>query len=278
MKYPILFFSTIIICIFTAGLIFNNYYTPCKTKKPYRLSTANKDTIQIVFIGDSWAFFHKPHDSEASEMLSDMLQQPVNFQSFGVCGLTSKEMYEQLFYNDSLKHFLYKGSHYCVLSAGINDTYKKMSTDYYAKSMEAILQFFLYNNVIPLIIEIPDYDIEKCYHRQTATRKLLRQLSMFVNNIPIDCKQMFRETLDSIFSDYKGKAILLHYQTWNSHYTEDLQHLYKEDGLHLNAVGYSILDQQIGVCLLRQINYFNSKNNKNECDKEKKGNVFPYLK
>jgi hypothetical protein len=107
------------------------------------LSTTNKDTLQIVFIGDSWAFFHKPHDLVASEMLSDMLQYPVRFRSFGVCGLTSKEIYEQLFYNDSLKHFLYKGCHYCVLSAGINDTYKKMSTDYYAKSMEAILQFFL---------------------------------------------------------------------------------------------------------------------------------------
>ena len=260
MKYHILFFSTIIICIFTAGVIFNCYYTPCKTKDPYRLSTANKDTLQIIFIGDSWAFFHKPHDSKSSEMLSNLLQHPVNFQSFGVCGLTSKEIYEQLFYNDSLKNFLYKGCHYCVLSVGINDTYKKMSTEYYTKNMKAILHFFLYNNVTPLLIEIPDYDIEKCYQRKTVIRKALRQLSMLVNNIPIDCKQMFREALDSILTDYKEEVILLHYQDWNSNYAEDLQHFYEEDGLHLNAVGYSALDRQIGFCLLRQINYLNSKN------------------
>lgn len=192
-------------------------------------------------------------------MLSDILKHPVKFQSFGICGLTSKEIYEQLFYNDSLKHFLQKGCHYCVISAGINDTYKKMSKDYYVKSMEAIMHFFLYNNVTPLLIEIPDYDIEKCYKRETITRKVLRQLSMFVNNTPIDCKQMFRETLGSILTDYKGKAILLHYQVWNSHYKEDLQHFYKEDGLHLNDIGYSTLDRQIGICLMRQINYSYSK-------------------
>ena len=201
MKYRVILFSSIIICIFTAGFIFNSYYAPCKPKRPYQFSTASKDTLQIVFIGDSWAFFHEPHDLKASEMLSGMLQHPVSFRSFGVCGLTSKEIYEQLFYNDSLKHFLHKGCHYCVLSAGINDTYKKMSKDYYAKSMEAILRFFLYNNVTPLLIDIPDYNIEKCYQRQTVTRKALRQLSMFVNNTPIDCKQLFRKTLDSILTD-----------------------------------------------------------------------------
>lgn len=278
MKYPIIFFSTIIICIIAAALLFNSYYTPCEEKKPYRLSTTNKDTLQIVFIGDSWAFFHKPHDLVASEMLSDMLQYPVRFRSFGMCGLTSKEIYEQLFDNDSLKHFLQKGCHYCAISAGINDTYKKMSKDYYAKSMEAIMQFFLYNNVTPLLIEIPDYDIEKCYQRQTVSRKALRQLSMLVNNTPIDCKQMFRKALDSILTDYKEKVILLHYQDWNSHYAEDINHFYQEDGLHLNAVGYSALDRQIGFCLLKQINSFNSKDNKNEFKKEKKSNVFPYLK
>ena len=257
MKYCIIFISIIIICIFTAGLLFYSYYAPCKSEKPYRLSTVNKDTLQIVFIGDSWAFFHEPHDLKASEMLSGMLQHPVSFRSFGVCGLTSKEIYEQLFYNDRLKHFLHKGCHYCILSAGINDTYKKMSKDYYVKSIEAILHFFLYNNVTPLLIEIPDYDIEKCYQRQTATRKALRQLSMLVNNTPIDCKQMFREALDITLTNYKEKVILLHYQDWNSHYADDLQHFYKEDGLHLNAVGYSALDRQIGFCLLRQIN--NSK-------------------
>lgn len=259
MKYCIIFISIIIICIFTAGIFFNSYYTPGKPKKPYRLSTTNKDTLQIIFIGDSWAFFHKSHDLEASEMLSDILQHPVSFRSFGVCGLTSKEIYEQLFNNESLKLFLHKGCHYCVLSAGINDTYKKMSKDYYAKSMEAIMLFFLYNNVTPLLIEIPDYDIVKCYHRQTVTRKALRQVSMFVNNTPIDCKQMFREALDCILTNYKEKVILLHYQDWNSHYTEDLHHFYQEDGLHLNAAGYSALDRQIGFCLLRQTNYFNSK-------------------
>ncbi len=255
MKYRIILFSTFFICIFIISFIFYGYYTPCKTLPPYRISTANKDTLQIIFIGDSWAFFHEPLDIEASKMLSDMIKQPVNFRSFGICGLTSKEIYEQLFYNDSLKYFLQKGCHYCVISAGINDTYKKMSKDYYVKSMEAIINFFLYNNVTPLLIEIPDYDIEKCYQRQTVTRKVLRQFSMLVNNTPLDCKLIFRKALDSILCEYKEKVIILHYKEWNNHYEEDLDQLYQKDGLHLNAMGYSVFDKQIGLCLLKQINY-----------------------
>ena len=121
------------------------------------------------------------------------------------------------------------------------------------------MHFFLYNNVTPLLIEIPDYDIEKCYQQQTFTRKVLRQLSMLVNETPIDCKQIFREALDSILSDYKEKVIILHYKVWNNHYAEDLDHFYQKDGLHLNSIGYSALDRQIGFCLLKQINYSYSK-------------------
>ena len=70
----------------------------------------------------------------------------------------------------------------------------------------------------------------------------------------MDCKQMFREALDAILSHYKGKVFVLHYKEWNGNFIEDQQQLYLDDGLHLNATGYSILDRNIGLCLLKQIN------------------------
>lgn len=253
MKYRILLISILIVALILGYYIFHSYYAPCKIEKPIQLPIIEKDTIQITFIGDSWAFLHKPYDNEASVMLSKMLQQPVRFRSFGICGLTSREIYEQLFSNINLQYFLNEGCHYCVLSAGINDTYKKMSKEYYAQSMNAIIDFLLFNNITPLILEIPDYDIEKCYNRQTLIKKALRLFSSYINQTPIDCKQIFREALDSILTKYKGKVLKLNYHDWNGHFSEDRQKLYLEDGLHLNSNGYFALDQCIGFCMLKQI-------------------------
>lgn len=251
MKYRIFLLLVLISCLVLGFQIIHSYYAPCKTKTPVQLPIVEKDTLQIAFIGDSWAFLHKPHDGEASVILSKMLQQPVRFRSFGICGFTSREICEQLYTNASLQRFLCEGCDYCVISAGINDTYKKMSSDYYAKSIEAIIQFFLFNRITPIIIEIPDYDIMKCYKQQTISRKVIRQLSMFITNTPIDCKHIFREALDCIIGDYKEKVDVLRYREWNGNYADDLRQLYLEDGLHLNASGYSVLDKHIGLHLLK---------------------------
>ena len=248
-----------IILIIIGGIciVSYNYYAEPSQRPPYKFHHfISSDTLNIAFIGDSWALLHRNHSCLIDKILEDSLNQTVKIYSYGLSGMTSKMIYENMFNNEDFKHFLQKRNYkYCYISAGINDTYKKMSKDYYAKSMEALLRFFIYNNVTPILIDIPDYNIEKCYQRQTVTRKALRQLSMFVNNTPIDCKHLFRKTLDSILTDYKGKVILLHYKEWNSHYAKDLQLFYQEDGLHLNSAGYSALDRQIGLCLLKQANY-----------------------
>ena len=251
------------ICIFIAiciiiGIVYSfyRYYAPPKLRQPYQTNTTPDDTLRIAFIGDSWAFMHKYHECMIPQLLQDSLHRPVKVHSYGVCGLTSKEIYENIFDNSDFKQFLSKRRYkYCYVSAGINDTYKKMSTSYYQQSMDGIIQFLLSNHIHPIIQEIPDYDIYTSFDRQKASRKLLRRLSMMINNTPLDCKQLFRDALDKLIHEkkYSDKVSIIRYKSWNGDGDQDLDHLYRSDGLHLNDNGYAVLDKAITMEILNLI-------------------------
>ena len=241
----ILMFISIVCTLIT--YIAYRYYTPPRLREPYQMKKPD-DTLRIAYIGDSWAFMHKDHDCQIEQLLEDSLHRPVKVHSYGICGKTSKEIYDNMFENADFKHFLQKRSYeYCFISAGINDTYKKMSTSYYQQSMDGIIQMLLANHIHPIILEIPDYDIQKAYNNQKANRKILRKLSIFLNNTSLDCKQQFRDALDKLVNTkgYHNEISIVRYKTWNNNYQNDLQQLYVSDGMHLNDNGYQILDSTI---------------------------------
>lgn len=243
----------IVICIIV-GITYAAYqfYAPPHMREPY-LIKHQEDTLRIAYIGDSWAFMHKDHDCVISKLITDTLHRPVRVHSYGICGLTSKEIYENMYENADFKHFLQKRAYeYCFISAGINDTYKKLGTRYYKQSMDGIIQLLLYNNIRPIILEIPDYDIQKAYKWQKSLRKVLRNISMYINNTPVDCKQMFRDALDELVQTkgYHNKLSIIRYQTWNNDFNNDLQRLYRGDGMHLNDYGYQVLDSVIAKEIL----------------------------
>lgn len=205
----------------------------------------NDDTIRIAFIGDSWAYMHKSHNCKIARKIEDSIHRPVSIYSFGICGLTSKEIYEHLIDDSEFKQFMQNRRYnYCIVSAGINDTYKKMSPSYYKKSLEGIIDYLLANHIHPFIIEIPDYNIKKAYERQKTNKKLIRRLSMLINNTSIDCKQDFRNALNELIKErgYHGKITIVRYKSWNNNYKKDLNQLYSNDQMHLNEKGYTILD------------------------------------
>ena len=248
MKYIIIFIIIITLALSALiGIRGYSYYSPAKERVPYQTIQHNDDTIRIAYIGDSWAYMHESHSCQLSTMIENKVHRPVIVKSHGICGLTSKEIYEAFFEDNSYKKFLTSGFNFCIISAGINDTYKKMSVNYYKKSMDCIIRFFLANHIRPIILEIPDYNIEKAYERQTSLRKILRQLSMFVNNTPLDCKQMFRESLDDLIKErgYEQEVNVIRYKEWNANYDDNLKTLYIRGGMHLNENGYANLDSSI---------------------------------
>ena len=245
------------------------YYAPPKLQQPYQINATPDDTLRIAFIGDSWAFMHKDHECMIPQLLQDTLHRPVKVHSYGVCGLTSKEIYENIFDNNDFKQFLSKRRYeYCYVSAGINDTYKKMNNSYYQQSMDGIIQFLLANHIHTIIQEIPDYDINLSFERQKTSRKILRRLSMMINNTPLDCKKLFRDALDELIHEkmYSDKVSIIRYKSWNGNGGKDLDNLYRSDKLHLNNNGYVTLDRAITKEILKLITTEHSTESLQESD------------
>lgn len=254
-RWQILLIGILSVSCIAIGYALYSYYAPPAERQAYPIPRQNDDdTLRIAYIGDSWAAMHKDYDTMTERMVAARLHCPVKVQSFGVCGLTSKEIYINLFDNPHMKSFMQQGFDFCFISAGINDTYKKMSATYYKASMDGIIQFMLTNEIHPIILEIPDYNIQKAYDRQTSTRKVLRQVSMIITRTPMDCKEQFRHVLHELITEkgYEGKVSILPYKSWNGNYTIHQRLLYLNDGLHLNTNGYKRLDAMI-VSLLADV-------------------------
>lgn len=258
-KYIFLLIIGIVFMLMAYGAY--RYYVPPRLREPYQMKKSD-DTLHIAYIGDSWAYFHNEHDCTIPQILECLLHQPIKVHSYGICGLTSKEIYENMFNNADFRFFLQKqGYDYCFISAGINDTYKKMSISYYQHSMKGIIQFLLANDIHPIILEIPDYDIQKAYNWQKSLRKALRDVTMYINNVPVDCKQMYRDALQELINQkgYHNKISIIRYKSWNNNYQDDLQHLYLKDGMHLNSVGYAKLDSAIVDVITKTSNKKNNE-------------------
>ncbi len=247
----------IIIISITLGSIYFFIWeiqAPAIKHDTYYTTKYSDDTIRIAYIGDSWAFLHKDLDDDMAENLKKAISQPVEVNSLGLSGYTSKEIYESIFYDSSLKSFIRKGYDYCFISAGINDSYKKINYESYKKNMDKILQFMVNNNIIPILLEIPDYNIQQAFYNQTLSRKILRNICMLLYNIPLDCKQGYRDALNELTKQAKWsqKIHTIRYKSWNNNYIEDLKYIYTSDGMHLNKKGYCKLDSCIINIIIKE--------------------------
>lgn len=224
-----------------------SYYSPAKERTVYHTQEHKDDTLCIAYIGDSWAYGHKNHSCQITKMIEEYIHCPVKVESYGIGGLTSKEIYHALFEINNFKYFIEKGYDYCYISAGINDANKKMSSLYYKESMNCIIHFMLDNHIHPIIQEIPDYNIIKAFDDQKTSKKLIRWFSMLINSTSKDCKQDYRDALDELINEkgYKDRVSVIRYKSWNNDYENDLKRLYINDEMHLNEDGYAILDSII---------------------------------
>ena len=78
---------------------------------------------------------------------------------------------------------------------------------------------------------------------------------MLVNGTSIDCKQQFRNALDELIHEkrYEKEISVIRYNTWNNDYTNDLDRLYWPEGMHLNEIGYSVLDSMIAKTIIEDV-------------------------
>lgn len=219
-----------------------HYYGLAEPQPAYPCQHQPTDTLRMAFIGDSWAFMHQPYDDSLAQHISRLTGCPVAVSSYGLCGKTSKEVYLSLFSDSILRQLISSGPHYGIVSVGINDSYKKMSSQYYVSHTLLIVRFLLHSGITPILMELPHYDIQQAYERQTWSRKTLRQLSMLLTGSQLDCRSAYRQALRDALREggLSSQVTLLPAMPadWS---------LWQPDRMHLNKKGYASLDTCIAT-------------------------------
>lgn len=229
----------VLLCIIPTKKAYQLY--SISTELPiYPCQQHHDDTLRIIIVGDSWAFMHQPYDDSLANLIHEQTGKPTRVTSYGICGVTSKGFYQHVHTDDSLRLFLQNGADYCFISLGINDTYHKTGAHNYACHTIYLLRFLLQNNIKPILMEIPDYDIIYTYDHQTVARKILRKFSMAVTNSQKDCRKDYR---DMLAKELSTSNIISHVTLFPVIKYDST--LFASDRMHLNEKGYARLDSTL---------------------------------
>lgn len=231
------------------------YFSPAVKQEGLKVARHTDDTIRIAYIGDSWAEGHKAVDCEIDSLVGMATGRSVNVKTVGISGLTSKNIYYGIFRNDSFKDVIEWGPDYCFVLAGINDSDRKMGKYYYKENMRLIIELLLDNNIVPIVLEIPSYDIKFSFERRNRQTKVLYLLSMLVTWSKMDCIEDYRNAYWKLIDEKKWNkhVISIRHDEWNPNGYMDSRKLYDEGRMHLNEKGYHVLDSCIASKIINRI-------------------------
>lgn len=216
-----------------------------------RIKGADSDTLKIVMIGDSWAGMHNDilNDSLVQLMMKNIVNREVSFKSIGKGGETSRGVYLLLFDDskDGTKPILKNGANYCIVIAGINDAGSNLGTQQYLYHMKLIINFLISNGIRPVLVEIPDVNIWNVYRK-----KPIKDLtSDYLRSCMTGCEMYsYKEYRDSLASYVNQKIVMnsiiyVRMRGWNGDGVKINENLFQKDQVHLNRIGYKLLDSCI---------------------------------
>ncbi len=241
------------------------YYSNCPCYKPAEKQTGlsvmhkNDDTIRIAYIGDSWAYIHKKMNCVIDSIIYSQIGRPVQIRNAGVPGFVSKEIYNGIFTNNDLKSVIEWGPDFCFVSAGINDCCKKMGKDNYKENMRLLISMLLENDITPIILEIPYYDIYYAFWRMPFVSKFRSIRSMLWTQSAINCIDSYSNSFNDMINEqhWQDDVITIMRTYWNPNGYKGQKELYTSDRMHLNQDGYFVLDS----CIASQIiKFFKQRN------------------
>ena len=245
--YKIVLLFVIIILFCGVGLYIKPYYSPAKKLHGLKVKSHRDDTVRIAYIGDSWAEGHKNVNCDIDSIVSSIIKRPVLVRTAGVSGLTTKNIYYGLYRNESMRNVMEWGPDFCFVVAGINDSDRKMGRSYYKDNMELLIETLLEYKIVPIILEIPTYDIRFSYKRRNRWIKLKYLISMIITWSKMDCINDYRKAYTDLIYEkgWEKKVITISSNEWNPDGYKDLRGLYDEGLMHLNEKGYHVLDSCI---------------------------------
>lgn len=228
------------------------YYKQAVEQSGLSVKSHIDDSIRIAYIGDSWADRHRFMPPVIDSIVERKIGKKVKVKTAGVSGLISKDIYYSIFYNEEIKNIIEWGPDYCIISAGINDTNKKMGAISYGENMRLIISILLRYNIIPVVIEIPYYDIHSSFNRMDVITKIRAIRSMIWTGSFINCIDSYMLSYDEMLTKYnwQNKVITIRRNQWNPDGYNDTRLIYIDDRMHLNVNGYYLLDSCIAMSLI----------------------------
>lgn len=251
-----LFVGLIVLALLFFRKYIRPYYTPAVKQDGLSVVPHDDDTIRIAYIGDSWADGHKRVNCVIDSMIGCQTNRPVQVKIAGISGLTSKNIYYGIFRNDSMRSVIEWGPDFCFVVAGINDSDRKTGKSYYRENMRLILELLLDNHITPIVLEIPSYDTWFSFQRRNKEVKLQYLASMLLTCSKMDCIQDYRDAYKDLIREQKWdkKVINISIEDWNPDGYKDSRNLYDGGLMHLNELGYHVLDSCISQKIIDYLN------------------------
>jgi len=223
----------------------------------------NDDTLRVAIIGDSWAEWHMTLNCDTlfQQYGGRLTTKPIKCMTRGKGGAKSKDVYYYMF-KDYTQEFswmhdictqplLEQHPDYCVVMVGINDTWKKRPVSYYTGNYRLIIRLLLANDIRPVVMEIPDFEMGEWLNIHRKRQRYLYRIYSYFNGVVADDITPFRNGLKNMLKDTGlGDSVLFipadHWIPQNHQYSEDI---YQIDHIHLNYQGYHVLDS----CIVSEI-------------------------
>ncbi|MBP3775776.1 MAG: hypothetical protein J6I37_02180 [Prevotella sp.] len=242
------------------------YYRAVEQFTPYEVAVHNDDSLRVIMLGDSWVYFHETlrRDSTFEQMLKRNLgSRKVKVLARGRYGFTSGQTYERMSaercmeidydLNYCSQDVVETGPDYCVISVGINDARQRRGKDYYVRNYVHMLRLLLSQNIIPVVMEIPDVDVDEAFDGNTLYYQLKARICMSLLETSLRGVKDYRQALkDSLVVHHLMDSIVyIPAASWNPEGWRDKRNIYTDDHFHLNLVGYDLLDSTFAAAIVR---------------------------
>lgn len=262
-KYKIVVFVLLVLVV--AFVCYYSYcpcYTPAVKQRGLNVLHHNDDTIRIAYIGDSWAYNHKKMKCVIDSMIYAQTEKLVQIRNVGVCGLTSKEIYKDIFTNKEMRSVIEWGPDFCFVSAGINDSNIKNGSYNYKENMRLLISLLLDNHITPVLLEIPYYDIYYTFWRMSFETLYSSIRSMLYTKLPVNCIDSYSNAYNDLVNEqqWQNDVITIKRDYWNPNGYEGQKELYTSDRMHLNQDGYFVLDSCIASQIVTFLKHRKKKN------------------
>lgn len=247
----------IFICIFCTGNIIEYYSLAEEIIAQKPIKTHERDSLIVIFIGDSWASYHSQYDHHLKRCLETKGKKPTKVISKGAVGAKTKYIYTAMhsYSASGTKDLIELFPDYAIVSAGINDAVAKMGTENYCYHYNLIIKRLLSAGIKPIIIDMPQVDYRAIYQRESLIARIRHHISSWYTGAPLWSFENYQKALLTMISHDENRKDILYIPVskWNPEGYMDSRHLYLEDHVHLNEKGYFLLDSCITSIIYHDI-------------------------